>query len=669
MSEATSARPAEERFEIMPADAPFEPGFNMKTLWAALFVGFVMLPGAIYLGLVTGMSMAGGAEWVTLILFIEIAKRTFVHLRTQEIIILYWVAGGLVMMGGKLGTGADLFGGPFGVLIWDQYLIQSPQADGLHQHIPEWVVPPRDSEALLERSFLHAAWLKPIVILLCAIALQRVNALSLGYVLFRITHDIEKLPFPMAAVQAGGATALAETSSKKEGWRWHVFSTGAFIGAVWGIFYVVVPTLSSVFLTETVSILPIPFIDFTVPMKAVLPAAVVGLATDLIHVLFGLVLPFWVVVGIFASTMVVNLIANPILYASEILHTWEPGMSAIPTHIANTFDFWLSFSLGGAIVVAVIGFYTAGKVLIAASKESRSAEDDGRVVGPISERGDVRIVAALAIWAVSTLGFVLMVLYLVPDFPWWITALFGFVWTPIYSYIGTRMIGLTGSPQGVTFPYLREASFYLSGYQGAGIWFAPVPIFQWGYEAQIFKQLELTRTHFASIVKMTALTLAVMFVCSFLFWSLIWKLGPIPSSAYPFVQKMWPFHATMQAFWAKSTLPGSGESLVTQIIRWDYIGIGLAFSTILYAALGALSAPMGIFYGFVAGLGAWPHFAILNFVGAMLGRFYLQRRFGVERWYAYAPIVLAGDSCGVGLIGMTSIAIALISKAVSQVVF
>ena len=149
MSEATSTRSDEERFEIMPADAPFEPGFNMKTLWAALFVGFVMLPGAIYLGLVTGMSMAGGAEWVTLILFIEIAKRTFVHLRTQEIIILYWVAGGLVMMGGKLGTGADLFGGPFGVLIWDQYLIQSPQADGLHQHIPEWVVPPRDSEALL----------------------------------------------------------------------------------------------------------------------------------------------------------------------------------------------------------------------------------------------------------------------------------------------------------------------------------------------------------------------------------------------------------------------------------------------------------------------------------------------------------------------------------------
>ena len=55
-------RETKERFEIAPGDAPFEPGFNVKTLWAALFVGFVMLPGAIYLGLVTGQSMAGGGR-------------------------------------------------------------------------------------------------------------------------------------------------------------------------------------------------------------------------------------------------------------------------------------------------------------------------------------------------------------------------------------------------------------------------------------------------------------------------------------------------------------------------------------------------------------------------------------------------------------------------------
>ena len=40
--------------QLIPEDLDFEPGFNIKTLWAARFVGFIMLPGAIYLGLVTG---------------------------------------------------------------------------------------------------------------------------------------------------------------------------------------------------------------------------------------------------------------------------------------------------------------------------------------------------------------------------------------------------------------------------------------------------------------------------------------------------------------------------------------------------------------------------------------------------------------------------------------
>jgi len=653
-----------ERYGIVPEGTPWESGFNMKTVWASLFVGFIMLPGAIYLGLVTGQGMSGASEWVTIILFLEVLKRAFVRLKTQEIIIIYWVAGGLIAIGIKLGTGAVLFGGPFAGPIWDQYFIQSPQAQGISQYIPDWLVPPLGSEGLSARTFLHTAWLKPVALLVSVIVLVRVNSLSLGYVMFRLTSDLEELPFPMAPVQAGGATALAETSGKQEGWRWRVFSIGAFIGLLWGLVYVVVPVLSGVLLTQTIQILDIPFIDFTDKIKSVLPAAMLGIGTDLSHLFIGFVLPFWVVVGTFAASMLANFIANPILYDLGVLHTWEPGMTTIYTSVSNSLDFWLSFSIGTSLVVFGVGVVFTVRTLI--RTRSRAERRQGT---PLPEgRGDMRVTTALAIWAASTACFVVLVHYLVPGFPWWITAAFGFLWTPVSSYIGARMVGITGSPYGASIPYLREASFYLSGYQGAAVWFAPIPIFDHGTVAATFRQLELTRTSFGSLVRMTVLTTVVMLVCSFIFWSAIWQLAPIPSAAYPFVQKMWPLHATFQAMWIKSTLPG-GTSLITQIIKFPYVLSGAGFGAVFYALLAALRAPTMLFYGFIAGLGTWPHFVVPQFAGALLGRYYLRKRFGPERWQAYAPILLAGYSCGIGLIGMTSVALVLISKAVSQIVF
>ena len=40
-----------------------------------------MMPGAIYLGLVAGTSLGQAAEWTTIILFTEVARRSFVTLK------------------------------------------------------------------------------------------------------------------------------------------------------------------------------------------------------------------------------------------------------------------------------------------------------------------------------------------------------------------------------------------------------------------------------------------------------------------------------------------------------------------------------------------------------------------------------------------------------------
>ena len=83
---------------------------------------------------------------------------------------------------------------------------------------------------------------------------------------------------------------------------------------MWGLLYVVVPTISGILLTDVVQIIPIPFVDFTSRIKNVLPASTMGLMTNLGTMLTGLVLPFWIIVGQFATTMIIHLFVNPTSY-------------------------------------------------------------------------------------------------------------------------------------------------------------------------------------------------------------------------------------------------------------------------------------------------------------------------------------------------------------------
>ena len=642
-------------YSIIPEGTPYRDGFNSKILWAALFVGFIMTPGAIYLDLVTGQSIAGAGQWVTIIMFIEISKRLFVKLTPQETIILYWLTGGLTAAGGVFQT-----------FIWNQYLIQSPHADGLVQFIPSWVVPTRGSESLAIRTLIHSEWVKPIMLAIVTSILGMTNSLSMGYMLFRITNDIERLPFPMAPVQAGGATALSESSSGVETWRWRVFSIGSVIGMGWGLIYAGIPTMTGILLVTKVEFIPIPFADFTTHFQSVLPATPVGLGTDLGAVLTGFVLPFWVVVGMFCGSIVGSIILNPILYNAGILKSWSPGMESIPTSFNNSIDFGLSFGIGTALVVGLVGAITAGWALYKGQKGL--SKERQTILPPDPDRGDIRIITPAIVWLLSTACYVFLIYLLIPDFPWWIVAIFGFLWTPFFSYIGARMIGLTGQPFGTSFPYVKEGCFYLSGYKGAAIWFAPLPMFEHGGVAATFKQLELTRTKFRSYVKLAVLGTVVTFVFGLMFWTLIWKLAPIPSAAYPYIEKMWPLQAMNQTLWVRSTLPGQ-SGLLEKIVKWEYILAGFTFGWTMYGALTLLKVPMVFFYGFVGGFGTWIHYTLPSFIGAILGRYYFRKRLGVEKWTAYTPVLLAGYGCGLGLIGMTAVAFALVAKATEQIVF
>jgi hypothetical protein len=229
------------------------------------------------------------------------------------------------------------------------------------------------------------------------------------------------------------------------------------------------------------------------------------------------------------------------------------------------------------------------------------------------------------------------------------------------------MFGITGVAGGISFPYLREGTFILSGYRGVDIWFAPVPYFNHGVAVQEFKQLELTRTKFTSWYKAEFTSLVIMLFCSFLFWSIIWRMSPIPSSTYPYVQKMWPMSAMFQSLWVTSTLEG-GQNWMIEAIKFKYVFNASVIGFVFYFALLLFKVPVALFYGIIGGIPMLPHMALPMFIGALLGRFYFARKVG-PNWKRYTPIILAGYSCGMGLVGMVSIAVALIAKTIFQIIF
>jgi hypothetical protein len=645
----------EYRDLLKPPDH-FEEGFDWKTIVGAVFIGFLMMPGSMYLQLVIGTGIGPAARWVTIILFAEIAKRSYTELKQQEIFLLYYMAGAALAS-------------PFQGLLWNQYLVQSDAAKmlGLTEFIPPWVAPSAASGSLIERTFFHRDWLIPILLLVGSQIIQRVDQFGLGYALFRITSDVEKLPFPMAPVGALGTMALAEsTEEKQKSWKWRVFSIGGVIGLVFGGIYVLLPTVSDLIFTEPIRLIPIPWVDLTRHTEEILPAVATGIQLDLGLLFVGMVLPFWAVMGGFIG-LVITIVANPFLYHHGILKRWHQGMETVDTVFANNFDFYMSFGIGLGLAIAVVGIWSVIHSLGQnSSGRERSFKD---LFKPPPGRGDFNFWISIGIYVFSTLAYISLCVWLVPNFPWIFFLGYGFVYTPIISYITARMEGIAG--QFVSLPLVREASFIAGakffGYQGIEIWYAPIPIHNYGEATVHFRQIELTGTSIRGIIKAEIVVFPVVMVASLLFSQFIWRLAPIPSSSYPYAQELWHLHALNTLLMQTSTL--EGDSLFFQALNGGYVLSGLGFGLLAYILLNLLGLPILLIYGVVRGLGqSTPHGLILEVVGAFLGRFFFLKRYGTM-WRQYAPVLLAGFSCGMGLTGMFAMGFTLILKSLERLAY
>jgi hypothetical protein len=644
---------AEER------EPKFADGFTLKTIIGALFVAMFMLPGGLYLALVAGQGVGDAAEWVTIVLFAEVARRSYQPLKRQEIYILFYIAASLTTV---VNAERGLAGGPFSNLIWNAYFVGSQAAAPIAKDIPRWAVPAATDPAVQHRMLWHSEWWIPILLLVISELLGRISWMGLGYALFRVTSDVEKLPFPYAPVAASGATALSEAGT--ESWRWSMFSTGAVVGLLFGVIYIGIPVITSTLFGQSFMVLPIPFADYTVQIENVLPAAIVGLSLSLGNMLVGFVLPWEIVLGSAVSSVLAMIVLNPMLYHWGLLPHYRRGSDAIMTKLITDMDFWLSVGIGINIAVAILGVALVIKAFRANAKQKR--ESKFTLAPPVKGRGDIPIWIAIGAWLFATASFVIICRILVPGFPVWITMIFGFLWSPLNSYISARMQGITGRP--VTVPYLKEASIVASGYKAVDIWYAPVPVVDYGQSAQRFRELELTGTKFTSLFKAEALMFVILLPMSFFFWSFFWNGNPLPNSQFPYIQRFWPLQAQMAAVMQQINLPRNGGEIswFSAAIKPMYIALGTAAGLLTYGIFSVFKVPILFFYGFAGGIGLFPANTVPQLAGAWYGRRFMRRKYGAENWARYAPVLLAGFSCGTGLIAMISISLALIAKAVAK---
>ncbi len=643
---------------------PCENGFTWRSIVGALFIAFVMFPGIIFMGLMIGEDMGNAADWVVIILFVEIARRSFMTLKKQELYILKYTVSQLSSFSG----GTALGGGIFAFLVYQRYQRNSEDFAnfGIAQEVPNWWAPYGD--AAFEQGFLGEVWWPVLAVTIFGMLLNKLAQLSLGFLAYKITVDVEKLPFPLAPINAEGAIALAESSADKDkkGFRQYCFSIGVICGAVFSIFYTGIPILTSAFFGKSLQLIPIPFLDLTQAIEGVMPGAILGITLNAGLLFTGFVIPWRIAVGMFTSTIFFQVFLNTILQQTGNLPSWSPGKDAIQTHVAATLDLYLSVGIGTSFAIFAVGVWGMVKALRRYSKAKKEGGDIGEGLDMSKfwyhnkERGDPSTKLMIIVWLAVSVAFVLLSNYLInaglePDerFPiGWLIG-FAFIWTPINTYINARMSGIAGQNAGV--PFIFESAIFASGYRKLNIWFAPMPLGNYGNVADMFRVCELTRTKLSSIFRAELLIFPLMLFASFIFWSYITGLGPIPSDQYAYVQKFWPMQAQMKALWASGMQ--EGQSLLLDALKPGVIGAAFTVAVSAFAGFSWLGISVQYLYGAIAAVSSYPHMAVTIFSGACLGRYVLAPKFGKERWQNFAPILAVGFGAGLGLVAMLCIAL------------
>jgi len=619
-------------------------GLTWRSFFSLIMAALLFIPINIYLNLSTGGGVGISAIYIITILLSEITRYTGKPLSKQEMFIIY----------STMGTAAMAIP-PYYTLISRAFFINTPTSYAYRLNgvplpylVPDWVSPPVGSKAYMYRTLFQLEWMKPLLVSSLFFFLHLMGDVGLSIMLSHITVNVEKLRFPFATVDA----SLIETITERESGRTRIFMTAFYAGLVYGA------------LLYGAGVLPLPWIDLTGLTEKYSPGALLGISTAPGPFVFGLMLPVSTSATMLIGSMLVWVILNSLFtvnpsFFPQWVNEYYRGMT-INSIYQRTFQrIWISPQFGFALGLAVALYLGLLRKSIGDIVTSRKSHTSTVRRGLRTDRSRTpyfpSFVLAILLFLTGSLGSVALFSILIPEMPLYVLLLTSLGLSLLIGTLAAYSFGETGFFTAMPWPW--RAVVYLSPYQGYAAWVQPPYICTGapGDASQTVKVSYLTETKPKDYFKAWIVAAIVNVVFGLIIVDSLWRLAPIPSSAYPNAVIQWPIEAANTALF------------VTRQMNLDafLISVGTVFSFTLYF-VGDVLRKIGIPFSavsFFVGCSTLPPSAIMTLVGSLIGNYGIGRFVGKERWRAMRGVFAAGIISGVGVFLGVNISMTLISKA------
>jgi hypothetical protein len=619
-------------YDTNEAREEYQSGFSWRVGLAIVYSALIIQPAAIYLYFVTNQWFIGAVLNTTIVLFAVFAKLADNPLSKQEVFLLINVT--------STALGMEMIV----VLVFNYYLkhhpiISSQLINGvsLTTLIPDWFAP--DYFGPIE-TLLNPVFLLPLGLLILNALLAKSTDISLGIVFNYLYTKVEVLPFPTAEVEAERAKSLTWEDKRKL----QIFSVSAIIASFAGIVLYFFP------LVFDITLIPIPWFDFTGSVEGFLNGATFGIATDIIFFVTGFILPLGVVVSILLGSLFVNFVMNPILVQNNVDIGWEKGMSLVDTFNNSQLNFWLPWTIGFLISAALIPILRNPKIFVTTIKDLRKLS---RGKGDEMEAGIPKLSVLFGFFILGTLGSVVVAYLLIPDLSQQmiiVLVLLTVGWSFLSSLTMAYAFGITANLPLI--PYVKESVFVASNAPiGGKIWFMPLVISQGGASwVATFKTADLTYTKRGSLIRAHLLASFVAWIAGVFWVSALLSIAQVPSVVFPV--PFWPLEVGRIA-----TFVTNPTAVIDPII----LGVAFLITLVMYIIEWGTPIPLSVISFSVGTITVIPY-AFTTFLGAL---FALLLKSRMENWDTDRAVILAGAGAGVGIIIALATFLALIKNTIA----